>query len=590
MKRKDLQKMERFGWSKNNRLQRLKSWAVAIGIMVTMTGANTVADGATFQGLGTLIGDDTSTASGISGDGKVVVGVSDTDAFRWENGTMTWLGALGCAIAPWSEALAVSKEGTHIVGVACYLSDADGFIWTQQNGMKPLNTKPGQTRSFRASAVSANGQFAAGINDLDEAFGWSEAEGVVSLGTLPGHDLAEGKGIHYVPPFPPPFPRPSLLTVVGESWYTPDHHVEAFSWDNRTFQMIGLGYLPGDTDSAAHAISRDGRTIVGYSGKMGTTPRTTRGVRWVSGVAEALTPASFSCEANAVSADGSVVVGGCGLGLAWIWDAAHGFRNLKDVLTLGFGLDLTGWGLSEATGVSDDGNKIVGYALLNPVGNTEGWIADITTANDGKQDAQDTQTGQTSGSLAGASPDGDDSCGGTGSPDVWYRFTAPAQGFILVDSCGTNDLDGLDATTDTILSLHSGDGSTEHGCNDNWTASANNSRCQGVDLGSARDSYVEHFLNPGESVLIRVARYPDTEIPARRFVLNIEFEPMVGCLGDFDGDSDVDGSDLAIFAADFGRTNCGGGLPCEGDFDNDNDVDGTDLAKFAEDFGRTDCP
>ena len=29
---------------------------------------------------------------------------------------------------------------------------------------------------------------------------------------------------------------------------------------------------------------------------------------------------------------------------------------------------------------------------------------------------------------------------------------------------------------------------------------------------------------------------------------------------------------------------------CEGDFDNDGDVDGSDLAVFAADFGRTDCP
>jgi len=35
--------------------------------------------------------------------------------------------------------------------------------------------------------------------------------------------------------------------------------------------------------------------------------------------------------------------------------------------------------------------------------------------------------------------------------------------------------------------------------------------------------------------------------------LESEFE---NCEGDFDGDGDVDGSDLAIFAADFGRTDC----------------------------------
>ena len=30
--------------------------------------------------------------------------------------------------------------------------------------------------------------------------------------------------------------------------------------------------------------------------------------------------------------------------------------------------------------------------------------------------------------------------------------------------------------------------------------------------------------------------------------------------------------------------------PCKGDFDTDGDVGGSDLAVFAADFGRTDCP
>jgi hypothetical protein len=64
------------------------------------------------------------------------------------------------------------------------------------------------------------------------------------------------------------------------------------------------------------------------------------------------------------------------------------------------------------------------------------------------------------------------------------------------------------------------------------------------------------------------------------------------CKGDFDTDGDVDGSDLAVFSADFGRTDCKeDGVPyCEGDFDSDGDVDGSDLAVFSADFGRTDCP
>ncbi len=64
------------------------------------------------------------------------------------------------------------------------------------------------------------------------------------------------------------------------------------------------------------------------------------------------------------------------------------------------------------------------------------------------------------------------------------------------------------------------------------------------------------------------------------------------CEGDFDNDGDVDGLDLSVFSADFGRTDCCGpnAETCEGDFDQDCDVDGLDLSVFAADFGRTDCP
>ncbi len=62
------------------------------------------------------------------------------------------------------------------------------------------------------------------------------------------------------------------------------------------------------------------------------------------------------------------------------------------------------------------------------------------------------------------------------------------------------------------------------------------------------------------------------------------------CKGDLDGDGDVDATDLAIFSADFRRTDCGEGEPCEGDFEPDGDVDEGDLAVFVLGFGGTDCP
>jgi subtilisin len=63
------------------------------------------------------------------------------------------------------------------------------------------------------------------------------------------------------------------------------------------------------------------------------------------------------------------------------------------------------------------------------------------------------------------------------------------------------------------------------------------------------------------------------------------------CEGNFDGDSDVDGSDGSVFKDHFGRSHfnnpCETGNPCNGDFDCDGDVDGNDASIFREDFGRS---
>ena len=52
-------------------------------------------------------------------------------------------------------------------------------------------------------------------------------------------------------------------------------------------------------------------------------------------------------------------------------------RELLNVLTNDYSLNLAGWQLCRATGLSFDGNIIVGYGV-NPSANTEAWIANIT--------------------------------------------------------------------------------------------------------------------------------------------------------------------------------------------------------------------
>ena len=82
-----------------------------------------------------------------------------------------------------------------------------------------------------------------------------------------------------------------------------------------------------------------------------------------------------------VSGDGAVVVGygtTDGGEAAFLWDAAHGMRNLRDVLVneYGLGASLAGWTLSQAIGISADGTTIVG-AGYNPAGKVEAWIVSL---------------------------------------------------------------------------------------------------------------------------------------------------------------------------------------------------------------------
>jgi uncharacterized membrane protein len=62
---------------------------------------------------------------------------------------------------------------------------------------------------------------------------------------------------------------------------------------------------------------------------------------------------------------------------AFIWDAAHGMRHLRDVLINDYGvMNLSGWTLVEARAITPDGKTIVGSGI-NPLGQQEAWLAHI---------------------------------------------------------------------------------------------------------------------------------------------------------------------------------------------------------------------
>jgi hypothetical protein len=154
--------------------------------------------------------------------------------------------------------------------------------------------------------------------------------------------------------------------------------------------------------------------------------------------------------------------------------------------------------------------------------------------NDSCAQATEVYPGSHGGTLVGGTLDGSSSCGGE-IADVWYRVVAPGDGTLLVDTCGTNDIGGVDGGVDTVLSLHSAcpdaGGSYELTCNDDWPGSADSQACNGIDVGGFfGDSYVEKAVVLGEAVLVRVSRYPD-EIDGP-FQLRVGFVPAPGANDD----------------------------------------------------------
>jgi hypothetical protein len=207
-------------------------------------------------------GDPNSSAVAISRDGSVIVS-SRIDSKGngvpaiWKQATgWTNLGhpANGCILDhEWGSGYAVSGDGSIAVGLAWYCPGAEGFRWTEKNGMKGLSHPTG--RSSRASAISADGSTIVGFSE-DPTGGYRRPVRWVAGKTdlfAGNHAVGEATGV-----------SSDGSQIVGQDSNSKGSY--AFYYTQQR-GLVHLGTVSGITSdqSIANGVANNGMTV-GWSG------------------------------------------------------------------------------------------------------------------------------------------------------------------------------------------------------------------------------------------------------------------------------------------------------------------------------------
>lgn len=329
--------------------------------------------------LGVLSGDDYSIAYAISGNGSTVVGASADGfgerGFRWTSGGgMADLGSLGQAL---TNALGVSADGSVVIGYGQNLSfEPRAFRWTQVGGIENLGVLTGGTSSL-GYGVSGDGLTivgegdAAGSNGNPRAFKWTSVGGMVNLGVLAGGNSSSAQGANA-----------DGSVIVGKSNVTNSGTDRAFRW-TESGGMVNLGQLSPSGFSIARATNANGSVVVGQGSL--TVNNQLRAFRWTEsgglvnlGQLPGVTNPNAASNAVAVNADGTMVVGFATNQTdelrAMLWTQALGMVDLNTYLPAQ-GVNLTGWTLQSAWGISADGTRITGMGTY--LGETRAFLVTV---------------------------------------------------------------------------------------------------------------------------------------------------------------------------------------------------------------------
>lgn len=268
-----------------------------------------------FVDLGT--GDLYNSSIAISADGSTIVaGWPGPDGYsnpaRWQQST-GWVNlghpAEGCVLdSSWGSGWGVNHNGSKVVGLAWYCPGAEGFQWTEQDGMVGLGHPTGA--SSRATAISADGSTIIGFYE-DPRFGnrrpvrWVGGKTDLFLG-----ENANGEAIGI---------SSNGSQIVGQAVVDNSGYARAFYY-TQAGGLRKLGTLSGNaTDqSLANSVSDRG-VVVGFSGD------------------------PFA-----------------GTGRAFVWSAKYGMRLLQGVLVQNGAAIPDGVIITNAIAISADGSTIIG--------------------------------------------------------------------------------------------------------------------------------------------------------------------------------------------------------------------------------------
>lgn len=324
---------------------------------------------------------------GISDDGNVVVGYSykpinpdfGDRSFRWQRGVgFDNPGPSQGSVL--SYAYGVSGDGNVIAGNTGHAQFGDQEAWVRVGSSRGhVGSPPGSNFSSLAG-VSADGRICAGWggnssnpNSAQAAYYDTQLDHWTNLGFLTGGAWSKALAANA-----------DGSVVVGISTDNSGAYSRASVWTAQAgMQLVGgVGNLPNGNEAAAVDVSRDGSVIIGYDYVIDPYWNSSQhGWRWTAaGGMEDLGvfPGSTYTVPMGVSPDGKVIVGIADIGGSnhpFLWDAAHGLRELRDVLTAqGHGAELDGWLLDSATCIGGSGPYYIAGEGGNPAGYICGWV------------------------------------------------------------------------------------------------------------------------------------------------------------------------------------------------------------------------